>query len=43
MSVKIPILDFKLIRAERINDAVDIKIRIKLNGKYFTGVLEMSE
>ena len=45
MSKNIPILDFKVIRAETIDDMMEtnLRIRVKINGKYYTGVLEMSE
>jgi len=51
MSKKIPILDFKLISAHTIGDMMetegwrhaDVRIRVKLNGRYFVGDLEMSE
>jgi len=45
MSKRIPILDFKVISAHTIDDMMetDVRIRVKLNGRYFVGVLEMSE
>tara|TARA_R110002020_G_scaffold440669_1_gene651340 strand:+ start:618 stop:803 length:186 start_codon:yes stop_codon:yes gene_type:complete len=54
-SCKVPILDFGIISMENVDTRMtqysskraysdtDIRIRVKLNGKYFTGILEMSE
>jgi|TARA_A100001201_G_scaffold41521_1_gene42549 hypothetical protein len=41
--VRIPALDFGIIRLETTDNDYEIKVRLKINGRYYTGVLERSE
>ena len=41
--VRIPVLDFGIIRLETTDNDYEIKVRLKINGRYFTGTLERNE
>ena len=41
--VKIPALDFNVIRLETTESYYEIKVRLKINGRIFSGILEMNE
>lgn len=41
--VRIPVLDFGIIRLETTDNEYEIKVRLKINGRYFTGTLERNE
>lgn len=36
---RIPVLDFGIIRLETTDNDYEIKVRLKINGRYFTGTL----
>tara|TARA_R100000995_G_scaffold68831_1_gene37446 strand:- start:1647 stop:1793 length:147 start_codon:yes stop_codon:yes gene_type:complete len=40
---RIPVLDFGIIRLETTDKNYEVKVRLKINGRYFTGILEQSE
>jgi len=41
--VRIPVLDFGIIRLETTDNDYEIRVRLKVNGRYFTGILERNE
>lgn len=41
--VKVPALNFAIINMETTENSYEVKVRVKINGRYFTGILEMSE
>lgn len=42
-SVRVPILDFGIIKMETTEHDYEVKVRLKINGRYYSGVLERSE
>ena len=40
---RIPVLDFGIIKLQTTDKDYEVNVRLKINGRYFTGILEMSE